>query len=142
MTLFFTTILGLIILDFTLFGFLAYFFKIYPPYRHLLREGVLLRDDTRNLAPSLQGDRFKSLILTNNHIILRNSLFTSVRNIEISSVINCIVKSSRKDKSKIIIYFLSNGKKAKLSFKSDKADKWIYALREIDIKVDTEYEEV
>jgi hypothetical protein len=138
MTLFFTTILGLIILDFTLFGFLAYIFKIYPPYRHLLREGVLLRDDTRNLAPSLQGDRFKSLILTKNHLILRNSIFTSVINIEISSVINCIVKSNRRNKSKIIIYFLANGKKEKLSFKSDKTDKWICALREIDIRVDTE----
>jgi len=70
MTLFFSIILGLIILDFTILGFLAYVFKIYPPYRHLLSEGVLLIDDTRNIDRSWKGDRFKSLILTNYHLDL------------------------------------------------------------------------
>ena len=135
MNLFFSIVLALVIIDFTIFGFLPYIFKIHPPYRHLLSEGVLLRDDTRNWCLSWERTRVKSLILTNNHLILRTSLLTSVINIEISSIIKCVVKRIRRGRSKITVYFLVDKKTSKFSFKTDKTDKWVSYLRKLGVKV-------
>jgi len=72
------------------------------------------------------------------HLILRNSILTSARNLKIESITDCIVKNRRKEKSKIVISFLSNKNKSEISFVSDIAEKWIASFLKIGIKVDNQ----
>lgn len=136
MVIFFSVLIGLIILDFTLLGFLSYIFKMYPGYRHLLREGVLINDSTRSIVTNWKGDRYHSLILTKKHLILKNSLLTSVRNIDVDLIDLCTVKGKRKNRSKVTILFMDNNKKSNISFVSDKAENWVSSLRGMGVKVD------
>jgi hypothetical protein len=129
-------LLAIFILDFTLFGFIPYLFRVWPKFRHLLKEGVLLEDRTKgDFFKTWEGHYYDSLILTKEHLIIRNTFFTAVKIISLSSVELCVIKKGRKNKSKIIINFLIEDRKSKLVFKTNKAINWIKFFILIGVKV-------
>ena len=128
-------ILGLIILDFCSLGFIPWLFRIHPPYRHLLKDGILIEDGTCNLSPSWKNGRFGSVILTRKYLILRDSFLTSLLNTDNNSLVSYTLKNKlfRKNKKKLTIYFMLNGKEESVTFKTNKYAEWCDAFAQIGL---------
>lgn len=80
-------IIGLGLLE-LYFGLFLRVFGIYPSFRELLKDGILIEDKTSSFFRVWHNwkERYRSLILTKKYLILRNTYFTSLRNIEIEAV--------------------------------------------------------
>ena len=128
--------MGLVILDFVSLGFLAYIFRLSLPYRSLLKAGVLLRDTTCNLSPYFHrgSGRFKELILTKNHLILRDSWLTSSCNLDVAVIKQYRIKDTVTRKSKVVLFLKLDEDNDHLSFKTKNGVKWREVLSRIGIK--------
>ena len=131
----FFVLFAIVLIDFALLGIIPYFLRLWPRYRHLTKDGILLEDDTKNLILAWERSNIRTLILTKKYLILKNTYFTSVKNVNINSIESCTIKKKRKNRSKVIINFKIDYKKPKLSFKTDKTDEWVRSMRLIGIKM-------
>ncbi len=128
--------LGLVILDFVLLGSIAYIFRLSLPYRSLLKGGVLLRDTPCNLAPYFHrgSGRFGELILTESHLILRDTWLTSSCNLDVTDIKQYMIKGTLTGKSKIVMFLNIGGDNDRLSFKTKNGDNWREVLERLEIK--------
>ena len=123
----------LIIFDLCFLGLIPCLLKIYPPYRDLVAEGVLLKDETRRLDRSIKGDRFQELILTPEFLIFKNSYLTSALNLNISNIINYSVDKTLTGKFKLVLHISQNSKIFKYRFVTSKLDEWKNSLNQLNI---------
>ena len=136
MELFISVFMAIVILDFTLFGFFSWLFRLYPSYRKFLNEGVLIEDQTSNrFLLNWKGDRYHSLILTKGHLILRNSMLTSVMNIPVSAIKAFEIKNTIQSSSvkKLIVHFRLEDKLETFKVKTKNSEKWIFELSQLGI---------
>ena len=130
-----TIALGMVILDFVSLGFLSYLFRLSYPYRNLLNEGVLLRDYPCSLAPYFhKGGRYRELILTKNHLILRDSWLTASFILTVASIRQYQIKNTLEKKKKVVVLFELDENSDLLSFKTNNSEKWQKVFNELRIE--------
>lgn len=128
--------LGLVIFDLCFLGFLPWLFRIHPPFRGLLKEGILINDKTVGFSVNWFGSRFKSIILTKKHLIIRNSYLTSIANIDINSIKSYSLKKKvlRKNAKKLVINLNFENEERELKFITDVFEDWDRLLTEVGIE--------
>ena len=127
-------IFALVLFDGVFLGFFFWIFNLYPPYRHLLKEGVLIEDETADFWGIWRGDLYKSIILTRRYLVLKNSYLTSVKNIKRETIMAYKIKGKfGKAKKKIELCILVDNENVFLRFKTKKVDDWVRALSIIGI---------
>jgi hypothetical protein len=120
-----------------LIGFIRLYLHVHPPYRHLLKKGILLEDKTCSFFRSWGPERFWSIIMTDEYLILKNSYLTSIANIRLNEVESYNVKRSLlSGKRKNIFLYLKEGTYSKDVFKfcTKNFSQWEHAFSRIGVK--------
>lgn len=133
----FGIIFGLVLLDIAFFGFLTWVLGIYPSFRGLLKEGVLIEEKSFGYLDTLKpGGYYHAVILTPKYLILKVNYLTSLVNIKAASINSYAIKGkllSRK-KSRITFYLTVSGANRIFRVSTKKPDNWIKALSQIGVK--------
>lgn len=126
----------IILFDSIFFGFFILIFKISPPYRRLLKDGILIRDEGSDWeCVTWHSTRVRSVILTQKYLILTQNYLTSVVNIKSNSIKSYSIKPKLFSKKwyRIKIKVVANNKENTFSFRSLKSNEWIKAFSQIGV---------
>lgn len=128
----------LILLDFTIIGFLPKILRIWPPLKELCEDKLIedsayysLKTDIRRASgnPIITSRiNYKSIILTSKNLIVKNTFLTYLLRINIESIDHYHIKKHTIGKT-IILYLTIEGKKKFFQFRSKKTEVWV---REFD----------
>jgi hypothetical protein len=130
------TIIVLTIIDFLFFGFILWLFRISPGYRALLAKGILIEEKKFGyLSIPKSVGYYRSIILTPDHIILKQNYLTSLINLKKEWIKSYKIKNGNLGliKCKIIVYIEINSTPKILQFITNKANDWIVAFKKIGI---------
>lgn len=117
-------------------GVFSLLFHVHPSYRHLLRKGILLEDKTCSFFRSWASQRYWSLILTEEYLILKNSYLTSVANIPVAEIESYAdEKSLLSGKRKNFVLYLKKGTHTKdmIKFCTKNSLQWEQALSKLGV---------
>lgn len=141
-----TIILGIILIDFAIIGFLPKILKIWPSLstldiRHLLVEDPLIFPYIKtNIKGPLYDEQkffwnrkrvsYKSLILTRKYLIVKNTRLTSLTSYNVDSIQSYTIKKKIRGDEVTIVFVIDRENKY-FKFRTHLADEWIQAFKKI-----------
>ena len=143
MLLFVTAVIGLILLDFALMGFIPSMLNLWPSLSEL-REDTLIEDNTvfGSIRTNVEGEfvgsminnrvGYKSIILTSRCLVVRNTRRTYLLKVDLQSIIRYSVVKQLGG-SKILLDLLIEDQEKFFRFRTRTPDIWIKAFTEIGL---------